>query len=158
MCRPELRGWFSQENPFSWDLDSFAYAADARRFDHGTPAILASVASLPGLEWVRQTGIEAIRAQNRALTEHIIEHAMQNGWTVASPLDESERGGSVMLSLPASVDAGQVVSTLRGEKLYCDARGSTLRLSPGYVTDDGAVEVLCAALDRLIGRKERHTS
>ena len=23
-CEPELRGWFSQENPFSWDLDKFA--------------------------------------------------------------------------------------------------------------------------------------
>ena len=40
-CRPELRGWFSQENIFSWELDSFAYASDARRFDHGTPSILA---------------------------------------------------------------------------------------------------------------------
>ena len=30
-CTPELRGWFSQEDPFAWALDSFAYAGDARR-------------------------------------------------------------------------------------------------------------------------------
>jgi kynureninase len=65
-CRPELRGWFSQENPFSWDLDKFSYAGDARRFDHGTPAVLASVASLPGIEWVMERGIEAVRANNLA--------------------------------------------------------------------------------------------
>ena len=36
-CTPELRGWFSQPDPFSWALDQFDYAPDARRFDHGTP-------------------------------------------------------------------------------------------------------------------------
>ncbi|TIO92638.1 MAG: aminotransferase class V-fold PLP-dependent enzyme, partial [Mesorhizobium sp.] len=76
-CRPELRGWFSQPNPFSWDLDAFTYADDARRFDHGTPAILASVASLPGLEWVEQTGIDIIRAQNAGLVERIIGAALE---------------------------------------------------------------------------------
>jgi kynureninase len=154
-CEPELRGWFSQENPFSWDLGGFAYAPDARRFDHGTPAILASIASQPGLEWVAHTGIDAIRARNLVLTQRIIERALDNGWAVGSPLDERERGGSVMLNLPEGVDAGHVVSQLRAEKLYCDARGSTLRLSPGSVTGDDTVEVLLASLERLIGWQER---
>lgn len=29
---PEGRGWFSQNNPFSWDFDKFDYAPDIRRF------------------------------------------------------------------------------------------------------------------------------
>jgi len=157
-CEPELRGWFSQENPFSWDLDKFAYASDVRRFDHGTPAILASVASLPGLEWVMRTGIDAIRARNLALTGRIIERALENGWSVASPLDERQRGGSVMLALPEGVDAARVVSELRSEKLYCDARGSTLRLSPGMVTSDEAVERLLQGLERRIGLRGRRAS
>jgi len=49
-CRPELRGWFSQDNPFSWDLDKFAYAPDIRRFDNGTPGVMAAAASLPALD------------------------------------------------------------------------------------------------------------
>ena len=157
-CRPELRGWFSQENPFSWDLDAFAYAPDARRFDHGTPAILASVASLPGLEWVEATSIDTIRAHNLALTERIIEHALENGWVIGSPLDPGKRGGSVMLTLPHGIDAARIVSTLREERLYCDARGSTLRLSPGHVTDGDAVEALCSALEGLIGGRKQRAS
>ena len=47
-CQPEFRGWFSQENPFSWDLTKFRFAGDARRFDHGTPSIVSAVASIPG--------------------------------------------------------------------------------------------------------------
>jgi kynureninase len=53
---PELRGWFSQPDPFSWDLDAFAYAPDARRLDHGTPSVLACVGSVPALRWHRAEG------------------------------------------------------------------------------------------------------
>ncbi|MEK1886868.1 MAG: aminotransferase class V-fold PLP-dependent enzyme [Phyllobacterium sp.] len=149
-CEPELRGWFSQDNPFSWDLDRFTYASDARRFDHGTPAILASVASLPGLEWATSVGVDAIRAQNLALTNRLIMRSLENGWMVGSPLDEDKRGGSVMLSLPESLDSGCIVSGLREQKLYCDARGSTLRLSPGSVTNVESVDALCGALEQLM--------
>ncbi|MEW6632498.1 MAG: aminotransferase class V-fold PLP-dependent enzyme [Pseudomonadota bacterium] len=157
-CRPELRGWFSQPNPFSWDLDAFAYADDARRFDHGTPAILASVASLPGLEWVERTGVAAIRAQNAALVERIIGAALENGWAVRSPLDATERGGSVMLGLPQGVEAARIVAALRGEQLYCDARGTTLRLSPGMVTTEKAIDALIAQLKKHIGSQQRRAS
>jgi selenocysteine lyase/cysteine desulfurase len=157
-CRPELRGWFSQPNPFSWDLDSFSYASDARRFDHGTPAILASVASLPGLEWVAETGVEVIRAQNGNMTERIISYALDNGWAVRSPRDPDQRGGSVMLALPQVVDPVKTVSTLRSERLYCDARGATLRLSPGMVTTDDAVDALLERLQQLIGSRQRRAS
>ncbi|CDX14919.1 Aminotransferase, class V superfamily [Mesorhizobium sp. SOD10] len=157
-CRPELRGWFSQPNPFSWDLDAFAYADDARRFDHGTPAILASLASLPGLEWVEKTGIDAIRAQNATLVERIISAALDNGWTLRSPLDARERGGSVMLGLPQGGEAARIIASLRNERLYCDARGTTLRLSPGMVTTEAAVEALIAKLEEHIGSRHRRAS
>lgn len=155
-CRPELRGWFSQPNPFAWDLDGFTYAQDARRFDHGTPSVLGSVASLPGLEWVERTGIATLAAQNAGMGGRIVAHAQENGWEVRSPLDEDRRGGSVMLGLPEGSEPGRIVAELRARRLYCDARGTTLRLSPGVVTGQNAVEELLAALDELIGgRRER---
>ncbi len=55
-CRPELRGWFSQNNPFSWALDKFSYAPDIRRFDSGTPASMAAIASVPALKWHAEPG------------------------------------------------------------------------------------------------------
>ena len=66
-CQPELRGWFCQENPFAWALDSFEYARDARRFDHGTPSILACAACLPALDWHAQQDLAALQAHNRQL-------------------------------------------------------------------------------------------
>jgi len=147
-CHPEFRGWFSQENPFSWDLTKFHFAADARRFDHGTPSIVSAVGSLPGLRWHATMGLDAMTAHNHALSEKIVAHAQDRRWTVASPLDATQRGGSVMLKL--HVDAAPVVAALRTRQLYCDARGTTLRLSPGAVTTADDVDTLCAALDELL--------
>ncbi|GHD22229.1 aminotransferase class V-fold PLP-dependent enzyme [Tianweitania populi] len=149
-CEPELRGWFSQENPFSWDLDKFSYASDARRFDHGTPAILASVASLPGLQWVERTGVKAIAAQNRDSTERLVTIAQENGWTLASPQNPQERGGSVMITLPDHAVPSEIIARLRERALYADARGTTLRLSPGIVTTQNDVEALGEALQSIL--------
>lgn len=148
-CEPEFRGWFSQSNPFSWDLDAFEYAPDARRFDHGTPAILASVASLPGLQYVQTTGIDALRDHNLRLSGQIIRHAQEAGWQVLSPIDAEQRGGSVMIRLDDKKDARSIVGQLHSRGLYCDARGQTLRFSPGNVTTEADTTTLCEHLAEL---------
>ncbi len=152
-CQPEFRGWFSQANPFSWDLTKFRFADDARRFDHGTPSIVPAVASLPGLRWLADTGIDTVRAHNHSLGGRIIDHARERGWTIASPLSSEQRGGSVMITVPPGIDPPAVVAALRSRHLYCDARGSTLRLSPGAVTSADDVGALCTALDELLPRR-----
>jgi kynureninase len=126
---PELRGWFSQDNPFSWDLDAFAYAPDARRFEHGTPSVMACVGSVPALRW--HAAQEGLLQQNRVLTDAIIAQADGVGIEVVSPRDELRRGGSVMVRLPG---AAGVVERLRAQDVHTDARGEVLRLSPGAVT------------------------
>jgi kynureninase len=149
-CRPEFRGWFSQEDPFSWDLAGFQYAKGMRRFDHGTPSVLAAIASLPALRWLEQTGIPSLRAHNLALSEMIISHARRSNWMVVSPLDPERRGGSVMLGLPGHLNGSDLVASLRARHIYCDVRGRTLRLSPGAVTTDAGVAELCRALDIMV--------
>ena len=64
-----------------------------------------------------------------------------------------QRGGSVMIAGPPGTDAPAIVAALRSRHLYCDARGSTLRLSPGIVTSADDVGALCAALDELLPRR-----
>lgn len=148
-CRPELRGWFSQPNPFSWDLDAFDYAPDARRFDAGTPAPLAAVGSVPGLKWQSAQDRAALLAHSQALCDMILDAAPGLGVTPASPAERSRRGGSVMLRLPDVTDPAGVVNGLREAQIFTDARGPILRLSPGVVTTEAHVERLLDALKRL---------
>lgn len=149
-CQPRLRGWFSQENPFSWDLNAFRYAPDARRFDHGTPSVVACAGTLPALEWHAKQDARALLAHNRALTNAIIAGADDLGLGIVSPRDEARRGGSVMINVPASVDPRAVVDGLRAAGVYADCRGTTLRLSPGVVTTAAGVGRLLRELGRLV--------
>ncbi len=145
---PDLRGWFSQDNPFSWDLDSFAYAPDARRFEHGTPSVLAAVGSVPALRWhAAQTDL---LGQNRRLTHMILDHADGLGLTIATPRKEARRGGSIMLRLPDDTNPGAIVDHLRSQDIFTDARGQILRLSPGAVTDARHVDRLFSALHAVL--------
>ena len=146
--KPELRGWFSQDNPFSWDLDAFEYAPDARRFEHGTPSVLACVGSVPALKW--HAGQEGLLAQNRALTAAVIDQAASARMRIATPLDEGRRGGSVMLELPSDADPVNVVNGLRERRIHVDARGRILRVSPGAVTEMRHVERLFETLHAIL--------
>jgi selenocysteine lyase/cysteine desulfurase len=145
-CRPELRGWFSQENPFAWALDGFEYASDVRRFDHGTPSILAYAACLPALEWHARQRLENLQSHNRSLVEAVIKGCVGMGLELASPANTDERGGSVMFRLPASADPVAVVTALRERGVFVDCRGATLRVSPGNVTNMDGVERLLRSL------------
>jgi kynureninase len=148
-CQPEVRGWFSQDNPFSWDLDKFAYAPDIRRFDNGTPGVMAAAASLPALDWHAGQDHAAMAAHNRALTARLIEAALDMGLALATPRAEAQRGGSVMLRLADAAQAGAVLAGLRERDLHADARGPVLRLSPGIVTTAEGTDRLIGALQAL---------
>jgi kynureninase len=149
-CEPGLRGWFSQPNPFNWDITKFAYAPDIRRFDNGTPSVMAALASLPALDWHAAQDKAALLAHNRALSVQLIAAADALNLPLVSPRDPAQRGGSVMLRLPDRLPASGVVAALRTQGITTDARGQTLRLSPGVMTTEAGVERLIAALTPMV--------
>jgi selenocysteine lyase/cysteine desulfurase len=149
-CTPELRGWFSQENPFAWALDSFAYAGDARRFDHGTPSIFAAAACLPALEWHASKELSLLAHHSSVLCEMAMKGCAALGLQLVSPASADERGGSVMFQLPQGANPAALVGRLREQNLFTDCRGRTLRLSPGNVTTAAGVERLLRHLHALI--------
>jgi kynureninase len=149
-CHPELRGWFSQPNPFNWDINSFAYAPDIRRFDNGTPGTMAALASLPALDWHATQDQAQILAHNRRITARLIEAADDLNLPLLTPRPEEERGGSIMLRLPDHLKAADVVTNLRAQGITTDARGQTLRLSPGIMTTDAGTDRLIQSLKALI--------
>lgn len=149
-CEPELRGWFSQANPFNWDITRFSFAPGIARFDSGTPGCMAALASLPALDWHAGQDQAAILAHNRALTARLFEGAEDLRLPILTPRAEARRGGSVMLRLPDHHPARDVVGRLRTQGITTDARGQTLRLSPGIMTTEGGCTRLMAALAEVL--------
>ncbi|WP_422040837.1 aminotransferase class V-fold PLP-dependent enzyme [Roseibium sp.] len=141
-CRPELRGWFSQDNPFNWDIGAFEYAPDIRRFDNGTPAILPAAATVPALKWHAQTDRVALLHHNRLLCDILIDGLDDLGVGLLSPRDRAKRGGSLMLDLTTTEAAAKMLADLNRAGYSADTRGATLRLSPGVQTTEEATRAL----------------
>lgn len=144
---PPLRGWFSQPDPFSWDLARFSYAGDIRRFDSGTPAIMAAAASLPALDWHAKQDKSALLAHNRALQMRLQDGIQALGLPLASPQDLDQRGGSLMLKLPGPETLQRVLARLAQSDVHADGRGRLLRLSPGNMTTTEGIDRGLAALE-----------
>lgn len=145
-CQPQLRGWFSQDNPFNWMLDRFALAPDIRRFDSGTPGMMAAAASVPALEWHAGQDHAALLRHNRDLSAGLLRAADERSFALLSPRADEERGGSIMLEMPGHLQPDDVLSALRSQGLFADCRGRTLRLSPGAMTSAAATQSLIGVL------------
>ena len=153
---PEARGWFSQNNPFSWDLDKFEYAPDIRRFDSGTPGSVAALASLPALRWHAKQDQGEMAVWNRRLVDKVIGRADALDLPHHSPREANRRGGSVMLRFPDKAEAAAIVGALGVEGYSVDFRGPLLRLSPGNVTEPETIaSVFDITEETLIRRRRR---
>ncbi len=152
---PETRGWFSQNNPFSWDLDKFDYAPDIRRFDTGTPGSVAAIASLPAIRWFAGQDLSTVAAHNRALVDRVIVRADAMDIPLHSPRDPDRRGGAVMMRFPDRAEAAACVGALGVEGYSVDFRGPILRMSPGFVTEARAVDAVFDIVETVMARRRQ---
>lgn len=140
---PAATGWIAAADPLSFAPAS-AWADTTWRFASGTPAVLPSLFSRPGLQLVRDLGCESIRALSLAHTDHIIARADDAGLAVLSPRAHAERAGIVALAFPG--DAG-VARALVAANFVCSYRGA-VRIAPHFYTTATEIERF---MDELIG-------
>ncbi len=133
--RPAATGWIASADPMSFGPPS-DWAADARRFAAGTPAVLPAQLSRPGLAIVRELGADAIRRRSLAQTDHIIARADAAGLAVATPRPHERRGGIVALRFAGDAD---VARGLIANGFVCSYRGG-LRIAPHFYNTDEEID------------------
>jgi kynureninase len=148
--RPRLTGWVAHAAPFEFAHLPMRYARSVRRFAQGTPSIPALYSALPGLQIIEDVGIETIARESRRRTEWMVEFALEQGWTLNSPREVKDRGGSVMIK----VDHGpEMVELLAKRKVFVDSRpGVGLRISPHFFNTDEEVEEAMRIVSELMKR------
>src|SRR5438093_2832598 len=57
---PTQTGWFADEDIFQMDISDYSPAADARRFDAGTPPVPNIYAGVAGVSLIQEAGVAAI--------------------------------------------------------------------------------------------------
>ncbi|HZO49196.1 MAG TPA: aminotransferase class V-fold PLP-dependent enzyme [Gaiellaceae bacterium] len=145
---PTQTGWFADEDIFRMDISDYSPAADARRFDAGTPPVPNIYAGLAGMALVEEAGVPAIEEHVRGLTALLIDGLAELGATVVTPRDPAQRGALVCVR---STDVGRLVDELREERIVVSMRDDNLRIALHLYNTEDDVDAVLGAL-----RARRH--
>jgi kynureninase len=128
-----IQGWIGATDPFLMG-PTYAPAVGVRRFQSGTPPVLAMVPLRDMIALLEEVGIDAVRAKSVGLTTFAIELADELlaplGAEVATPRDPDRRGGHVTVRHP---DMEAVTARLWARDVipdYRDPGGLRIGLSP----------------------------
>lgn len=142
---PTITSWFATEDQFQFNPGEFRYHGDARRFELGTPALATVHTSLGGQEIVDEVGMAAIRAQNVALTERLVERCRAAGFSLRVSDDPETRSAIVLVRHD---EPGAAVARVAERGIIVDNRPGVVRASPHFYNTldevDEFVEVLGA--------------
>ena len=140
-CRPELReqlrltqyGWHMVENAGDFDTKTWQPAASARRFECGSPNLLAVHALDASLEVLQDdVGMPAVEAELAANVGYLIERIGESAnLEVVSDTSPGRRSGIVVFQADG-VDSKRLYRALRAEGVICAARGGGVRFSPHF--------------------------
>lgn len=140
---PTVTGWFGRVEPFAFAADRLDWSPSARRFEAGTPPVPNAFAARAGIELLERLGLAAVEAHVSALSGRLIEFALAEGFTVATPEDPGRRGPLVVLRSP---EAGRLVERLAARGVIASSRGDGLRLSFHGYNDGSDLDAVAEAL------------
>ena len=143
---PTQTGWFADEDIFQMDISDYSPAADARRFDAGTPPVPNIYGGVAGMSIIEDAGVAAIEAHVSALATRLITGLDELGATVVTPRDPAHRGPLVCVR---STDVARLVDELAAERIVVSMRDDNLRVALHlYNIEDDVDRVLAALAER----------
>jgi selenocysteine lyase/cysteine desulfurase len=142
---PTATGWFADRDVFEMDISDYSPAADARRFQSGTPPIPAIYAGIAGIELMQEIGIDDTRAHVNDLNHRLIEGVDDLRARLATPRKPRRRGALVCV---ASNDVQALVAAMRREGIVVSERDGNLRISAHAYNSVEDVDAVLAALQR----------
>jgi selenocysteine lyase/cysteine desulfurase len=140
---PTQTGWFADEDIFRMDISDYSPAADARRFDAGTPPVPNIYAGVAGMSIIEEAGTAAIEEHIGGLATRLIGGLEDIGAVVPTPRDPARRGPLVTVR---STDVRRLVDRLAAEKIVCSERDSNLRIALHLYNVEEDVDRLLDAL------------
>jgi len=145
--RPTLTGWFGRVNPFAFDTTHLDWAANARRFDSGTPPLINAYIARAGMDLIREVGPELIGEWHQALAARLIAGGRERGLVLYGPDDPRRKTASTAFLVE---DSHAVESAMRARGVIASARGPVIRLAPHFYSTfadvDQTLDTLAAVL------------
>jgi selenocysteine lyase/cysteine desulfurase len=121
---PTITGWFAQTNPFAFDPQNINLSPTARRFESGSPSVPNVYAAMPGLQLLKEIGMENVAAHIKRLTQSLLRWALDLGIRAKTPADSA--GPLVVFD---SKDSSLLVQKLAESDIVASNRHDGLRIS-----------------------------
>ncbi len=147
-CRAELRpqlklteyGWHMVEHMGDYNRSDWQPAQSARRFECGSPNMLAVMALEASLSLFEEVGMAQVSELIGQRIEWLREGlAAIPGVKLHSPQDPARRSGILCFSI-AGKDHKAVWEQLMSQRVICIPRGPGLRFSPHFYTERAVID------------------
>jgi len=146
-CRPELRdrlkltqyGWHMVAAVGDFDNTQWQPADSARRFECGSPNMLAIHALSASLSLLLEHGMEQISAQVLDNSRYLMESLSAIGMRIRTPRDPARHAGIVSFAHPG-MDNQLLFERLLSEGIFCAFRTGHIRFSPHFYTPRARLE------------------
>lgn len=144
---PGLAGFRSHQD--MWDLraDRIQYRDDAGRFEYGTMAYGCALGLAKAVEFIFNTGSEAIFEHDLSLRNRLAKGLKQRGARLLSPSIEKERSPIVSASFPR-LSSRTLVNFLKKHGVVVSPRADFVRFSPHLYNSSDDIDLALDILDR----------
>jgi selenocysteine lyase/cysteine desulfurase len=135
--RPRLRlhqyGWHMMAQAGDYESSAWAPAADATRFECGSPNMLGIYGLEASLSLLLEVGMASVQAAIADRVEHLIGLVDRQGFELLSPRELERRAGILTFRVPG-VDSAALYRALTNQGVICAHRGGGVRFSPHFYT------------------------
>ena len=147
---PALVGWKGTDRPFALDPLTLRLADDARRFELSTMSYASAIGLESSIASLSSLAFEQIEQHARRLATYLIERVAPLGWRSFRPMNDPSAAPHIVSLRHADHDPGVTAERLASESgIICSGRGGGLRVSLHVYNDDGDIDRLAEALERL---------
>lgn len=145
---PTHSGWFAQADIAAMNIASNSPALSARRFEAGSPPVVATYAAEAALAIIAEVGTDAIEARVRSLSGACMDRLQQIGWPAITPRDDARRGA--MVAIPSRDSAG-LDAALAQRGIVVSHRDKNLRAAFHFYNDEADIGAFIEAMIELKG-------
>jgi kynureninase len=142
-------GWFAKEKPFAYERpDPPQFAAGGDAWLESTPAVLAPVQAMAGLEMTLELGVERLRDYSIEQKQLLADFLSIRG--VVSDGAGDVHGAFLTVTHP---DTPRLVAGLARHNIVVDARGDKLRLCPDILNTEAELAQVAEELAALLQKR-----
>ena len=138
-------GWHMIEGAGDFSIKDWQPADNARRFECGSPNMLAGYALEASTDLLLEIGLDNVANAIESNHAYLLSQLQMLGAEILSPIDSNIRAGILTFKFE-SIDSAELYQKLMSKDVVCANRGGGVRFSPHFHTTkkcmDKAIDVL----------------